>query len=81
VAALPDRLGLSQANSTGVDDSADAVEQLGGGGELETSGEDHERLQARRALAPLQEADLSAMQVARFGERLLREPRALPVRA
>jgi hypothetical protein len=61
--------------------SANALEQLGGRGEPQSLGEDHEGLEAGRALAALQEADLGAVQVAGFGQRLLRESRSLSVGA
>src|SRR6202035_492523 len=52
----------------------DSVEQVGGRGELEPSGEDHDRLQARGALATLKQAYLGSMQMAHVRERLLGEP-------
>ena len=53
--------------------SGDVGQQFGGGGQVEAAREDHDRLQARRALAALEQADLRAVQVAQVGERLLRE--------
>src|SRR5271154_7375895 len=52
---------------------ADALEQLAWRGELEAAREDHDRLEPRRALAALEQADLRAVQVAEIRERLLRE--------
>jgi hypothetical protein len=60
---------------------ADLLEQLRGGSQLETSREDHDRLQSWRALATLQEADLGPVQVANVSQRLLGEPHALSMAA
>src|SRR6185312_10635382 len=59
--------------------SADAVEQLRWGGQLEASREDHDRLEPRRALTPLEQADLCAVQIAHVCQCLLGEsdPRAM----
>lgn len=44
--------------------SADAREQIPGGGESESAGEDYDRLQAGGALAALEQADLGPVQIA-----------------
>src|SRR5580692_7750759 len=59
----------------------DALEQLARRGQVEAASQDRDRLQARRALAALQQADLGAMQVADLRQRLLREPHPLAVMA
>lgn len=59
--------------------SANALEQIGRRGELQSAGKDHDRLQPRRALAALEQADLGAVQIAHVGERLLRYAHARPV--
>src|SRR5262249_12646515 len=53
--------------------SADPVEEVRRGVQVEATRKDHDRLQARRALGPLEQADLRPVQVAALGERLLRE--------
>jgi len=61
--------------------SADPLEQLGRRRELQSSGEDHDRLESWGALAALQQTDLRAVQVAHVGECLLGEPNTRPVAA
>ena len=61
--------------------SGDALKQLDWGGELEASCQDHDRLQPRRALAALEQADLRSMQLADIRQSLLRELSPLAVMA
>ena len=63
---------VRDAGAGGTPRLADALEQLAGRGELQAAGEDHDCLEARRALAALQQADLGAMQVAEIRQGLLR---------
>jgi hypothetical protein len=58
-----------------------AIQQLTRRGQLEPSREADDRVQARRALATLEQADLRPVQVAKARERFLRKTKALTVAA